>query len=144
MLISSVGRSLHPSTCQLLSEFSISMELMFIRLTKESKTGALRSSAAWESVITNSHLENYLFLQCFCQTVYFPHGMNSEKLVSRGWALQTFPQAQKSDLHQGLDVVKAFWGWYEKMQLYTLPVFCFLMWERLARRSKDVNNLLIR
>lgn len=62
MLISSVGRSLHPSSCQLLSEFSISMELMFIRLTKESKTGALRSLSACESVITNSHLENYLFL----------------------------------------------------------------------------------
>lgn len=62
MLISSVGRSLHPSTCQLLCEFSISMELMFIRLTKESKTGALRSSSTWESVTTNSHLENYLFL----------------------------------------------------------------------------------
>lgn len=30
--------------------------------TKESKTGALRSSSTWETVITNSHLENYLFL----------------------------------------------------------------------------------
>lgn len=80
---SSLGRSLHSSARQLLSEFSVSTKLMFIRITKESKTRALRSTPA-VSLLSPAHPAEILIqISAFSRRYILPMAYGWGKLVSQ-------------------------------------------------------------